>query len=122
MRSNRVGHECEGGSGSTQSGHEHYGFVLSTNRGVEVRVEIRLLCLVCGRTSHTNSFEADFGQSTSTWSEHKPLALPEVCTKHCQREYYCQNHGLIVHCTSLTTIERFTADYSKTVVTPCGLL
>jgi hypothetical protein len=32
-------------------------------------------------------YETDVGQSTSTRSGHKPLALPEVCTKYSQREY-----------------------------------
>jgi hypothetical protein len=73
---------------------------VSTNRVAEVRVEIRLLHQVRGKTSRTDSSEADFGQSTSPRSEHKPLALPEVCTKHCRREYDCRNRGLIVHCTS----------------------
>jgi hypothetical protein len=72
---------------------------VSTNRVAEVRVEIGLLRLVRRRTSRTDSSEADFGQSTSTRSEHKPLALPEVCTKYCQREYDCRNRGLVEHCT-----------------------
>jgi hypothetical protein len=72
---------------------------VSTNCVVEVRVEIGLLRLVRGRTSRSDSSDADFGQSTSTRSEHKPLALPKVCTKHYQREYDCRNCDLIVHCT-----------------------
>jgi hypothetical protein len=40
--------------------------------------------------------KADIGQSTSTRSGHKPLALPEVCTKHFQREYACRNRDLAV--------------------------
>jgi hypothetical protein len=38
----------------------------------------------------------DVGQSTSTRSGHKPPALPEVCTKHCRREYACRNRDLAV--------------------------
>jgi hypothetical protein len=72
---------------------------VSTNRVVDVRFEIGLLCLECGRTSCTDSFDADFGQTTSTRSEYKPMALPEVCTKHYQREYDSRNRYLIVHCT-----------------------
>jgi hypothetical protein len=34
-----------------------------------------------------DSSETDVGQSTSTRSGHKPLALPKVCTKDYQREY-----------------------------------
>jgi hypothetical protein len=34
-----------------------------------------------------DSSEANVSQSTSTRSGHKPLVLPEVCTKHYQREY-----------------------------------
>jgi hypothetical protein len=55
---------------------------VSMNHVVEVRVEIGLLRLVCGRTSRSDSSDADFGQSTSTCSEHGPLALPEVCAKY----------------------------------------
>jgi hypothetical protein len=57
-----------------------------TSHVAEVRVEVGLLRLVRGRASRTGSSEADFDQSISTRSEHKPLALPEVRTKHCQRE------------------------------------
>jgi hypothetical protein len=69
---------------------------VSTYYVVEVRVEIGLLRLARGRTSRIDFSEADF----STQSKHKPLALIEVCTKHCRREYDCRNRGLIVHCTS----------------------
>jgi hypothetical protein len=46
----------------------------------------------CRRTytpspSHEDSSEMDIGESTSTRSGDKLVALPELCTKHYQREY-----------------------------------
>jgi hypothetical protein len=37
--------------------------------------------------SREDFYKTDVGQSTSTRSGNKPLALPEVCTKHYLREY-----------------------------------
>jgi hypothetical protein len=67
---------------------------VSMNCVAKVRVEIGLLCLVRGRTSRIDSSE-----SASTRSEHKPLALPEVYTKHYRREYDCRNRDVVIHCT-----------------------
>jgi hypothetical protein len=75
-------------------------FGVSTNRIVELWVEIALLRLVRGRTSRNDSSDTNFSQSTSTWSGHKLLALSRVCMTHCWREYDCQNHDLIVHFTN----------------------
>jgi hypothetical protein len=63
---------------------------VSTNRIAKVRVDVGRIRLV-RRRSCEDSSKADFGQSTSTRSEHKPLALPEVCTKQYQRDYDCRN-------------------------------
>jgi hypothetical protein len=64
---------------------------------VEVPVEIELCYLIRGKRSRAYFSNEDFGQSTSTWSGHKLLALPKVCTKDSQREYNYRNHDLIVH-------------------------
>jgi hypothetical protein len=57
----------------------------SKNCVIEVRVEIGLLRLVRGRANRTDSSYTDFGQSTSTRSEHKVLALSGVCMKLSKR-------------------------------------
>jgi hypothetical protein len=138
MYSNRVGHELCRRRKFCRSGYNYGGVqlhcslpecslteldmnlsrrsavLLRVDRVVEVRVEVGLLRLVRG--------EVNFGQSASTRSEHKPLALSEVRSKHCQREYDCRNRGLILHCTNYVARVRFTRECGKIVVTPCALL
>jgi hypothetical protein len=70
---------------------------MSTNRVAEVQVEIGLLRLVRGRTSRVDSSDTDLCHSASTRNEQKPLALPKLCRKHCQRKYDYWNYDLIVH-------------------------
>jgi hypothetical protein len=81
----------------------------------------------CRRTytpspSREDSSETDVGQSTSTRNGHKPLALPEVCAKHYQREYDVKITILPCTARTKTVMERFSIGYGKAVVTPCGLL
>jgi hypothetical protein len=65
-------------------------------------------------------------QSTSTRSGHKPRALPEVCTKHCRREYACRNRDLAVLLTNKTSIKSFSVSYGENCrnslwITPCSV-
>jgi hypothetical protein len=53
------------------------------------------------------------GQSTSTRSGHKPPPLPEVCTKHCRREYAYRNRDLAVLLTNYTLIKSISVGYGE---------
>jgi hypothetical protein len=83
-----AGHE------STRSGHE-------CSDSARSEYKPRRQSPSCRRTytpspCQEDSSETDVRQSTSTRSGHKPLALPGVCTKHCQREYARRSRDLVV--------------------------
>jgi hypothetical protein len=93
------------GHGSTRSGQEY-------SNSARSEYKPRCQSPSCCRTytsspSREDSSETEVGQSTSTRSRHKLLALPEVCTGHDQREYDCRNHDLVVHCMNLNREETF---------------